>query len=226
LTKVYIVRHCEAEGNINRIFHGLTDSNISENGLEQLKCLAERFKNIKLDAVYASPLKRTRLTADAVNKYHGLPINIDPNLIEINGGVIEGLPWKELPVKYPEYARQWNLAPHEFAPENGESMSSVYERGFNTVLKIAQQEVGKTVAVVSHGCVIRNLICRAMNLPLDQLNTVDWCDNTGVTLLQFDDEFNCELVFFNDASHLSYEISTLSKQSWWQKDKRNKLEFD
>jgi len=226
LTKVYIIRHCEARGNIDRVFHGLTDSDISENGRKQLDCLSERFKNIELSAVYASPLKRTRLTAEAVNKYHDLSINIDYDLIEINGGVIEGLPWKELPVQYPEYARQWNLAPHEFAPQGGEAMSSVYMRGLDSVCKIAQQHAGKTVAVVSHGCVIRNIICRAMNLPIDELNTVEWCDNTAVTLLQFDDEFNCNLMFFNDASHLSDELSTLSKQSWWQKDKRNNLEFD
>ncbi|MDD4700387.1 MAG: histidine phosphatase family protein [Oscillospiraceae bacterium] len=226
MTKVYIVRHCEARGNIDRVFHGITDSDISENGQSQLDCLAERFKNIELNAVYTSPLKRTRLTAEAVNKYHGLPINIDSNLIEINGGVIEGLPWKELPEKYPEFARQWNLAPHEFVPENGEAMSQVYRRGLDSIRKIAQQQSGKTVAVVSHGCVIRNIICRAQKLSIDQLNTVEWCDNTAVTMLEFDDEFNCNLVFFNDASHLSEDLSTLSKQSWWQKDKRNNLEFD
>lgn len=226
MTKIYIVRHCEAAGNIDRVFHGLTDSNISENGQKQLDCLSLRFKDIKLDAVYASPLKRTRLTAGAVNKYHGLPIKIDPSLIEINGGVIEGLPWKELPVKYPEYAKQWNLAPHEFAPEGGESMLEVYQRGFDSVRNIAQQNPGKTVAVASHGCVIRNIICRAMNLEIDNLNTVEWCDNTGVTLLQFDNELNCSLEFFNDISHLSEGLSTFAKQSWWQKDRRQNLEFD
>ena len=56
MTTIYLVRHCEAMGNINRIFQGHTDEEISENGRMQLERLAERFRGIHLDAVYSSPL--------------------------------------------------------------------------------------------------------------------------------------------------------------------------
>ena len=73
-TRIYFVRHCEAEGNFYRLFHGHYDSKITQNGKVQLGYLAERFKDIPYDYIYSSPLNSTMLTAKAVNKYKNLDI--------------------------------------------------------------------------------------------------------------------------------------------------------
>ena len=46
MTKIYLVRHCESEGNKNRIFQGQHDTDISEKGAKQLSFLANRFKDV------------------------------------------------------------------------------------------------------------------------------------------------------------------------------------
>ena len=51
MTSIYLVRHCQAQGNVNRVFQGRIDSEISEEGRRQLDRLAERFRRIPLDAV-------------------------------------------------------------------------------------------------------------------------------------------------------------------------------
>ena len=51
-TRIYFVRHCEAEGNFYRLFHGHYDSKITQNGKIQLGYLAERFKDISQDLWY------------------------------------------------------------------------------------------------------------------------------------------------------------------------------
>ena len=56
---VYIIRHAEAEGNIYRRCHGLYDSLLTPRAYQQLPCLAKRFENVPLAAVYASPVPRT-----------------------------------------------------------------------------------------------------------------------------------------------------------------------
>lgn len=226
MTTVYIVRHCEADGNLRRIFQGHTDAEISEKGAEQLRYLAERFRSVPLDAVYSSPLKRALLTADSINRYHGLPVETDAGLTEISGGCIEGLPWAELPVQYPEYARCWNLEPDRFEPKDGESMRQVYDRIWKTVTRIAAAHPDETIAVASHGCAIRNLLCRAKGLPIKQLNTVEWCDNTGVSILEFDESGRCRVALENDISHLPPELSTFATQTWWKKENVRKLYFD
>ena len=50
-TDLYIIRHCEAVGNRDRTFQGISDCDITELGQRQLECVAERFKDIKPDAI-------------------------------------------------------------------------------------------------------------------------------------------------------------------------------
>lgn len=203
MTRIYVIRHCEAQGNKDGKFQGRVDSGISENGIAQLKLLEEKFKNIHLDAIYSSPLKRAVFTADAVNKYHGLEIKLENELREIDGGEFEGNFWKDLPTLFPESAKLWVNDPARFYTQSGESMTDVYERVTTAVKNIAKRQENRTVAVVSHGCSIRNILCYAKYNSIDNINKVKWCDNTGVSLIEFDADFNPALVYENDTSHLN-----------------------
>lgn len=226
MTRIYVIRHCEAAGNKNRTFQGHLDGLPSENGYAQLEKLSERMKDEPLDAIYSSTLSRSLKTAEAVNLHFGYPITQREDLMEINGGVWEGKRWADFPTLYPEDSYNWSLAPWKFHPENGEAMTEVYKRIYNAILGIVRENRGKTVAVVSHGCAIRNLMCRVKGLPIESLNDVEWCDNTAVSIIDFDDNDSPTLVLEGDSSHLSGELSTLSKQSWWKKENRDKLVYD
>ncbi len=206
MTELYIVRHCEAQGNILKTFQGITDYDITPCGAKQLECLAERFKNIKPDVIYSSPLKRAYKTAQAINKYHNLPINIKEKLIEIDGGEIEGISWVDFPTTRPVTEYYWNMEPHKFYVTGGEPMTSVYERAGEVMWELVRENPGKRIAVASHGCTIRNMLCQAMGRPIEELNTVDWADTTGVFLLRFDKEKLPEILLFNDISHLPEEL--------------------
>ena len=102
MTTVYIIRHAEAEGNVYRRCHGQYDSLLTPRAYEQLPCLAKRFENVPLDAVYASDLFRARTTAKAVAEAYGLTVEIRPVLREIDMGDWEDVPWAELPRIWPE----------------------------------------------------------------------------------------------------------------------------
>ena len=217
VTTVYLVRHCEARGNIDREFHGSFDSDISENGRCQLARLAERFRDIPLDAVYSSPLRRARLTAEALNTHHGLPIAFDERLKELNGGKWEKNLWAELPKLFPESSEAWGSRPHEFEAPEGETMRQLYDRMREAILDIVAQNEGKTVAVASHGCAIRNALCWGLTGDIVRLADIPWCDNTAIAEFRFEDG-NLTVVNYNDSSHLDYETSTIEKQNWWRKD--------
>ena len=77
VTKLYIVRHCQSAGNAGGRFQGRFDGPVNEQGVKQLELLSLRFRNEPLDAIYSSPLIRAYRTAEAINKYHGLPIHKD-----------------------------------------------------------------------------------------------------------------------------------------------------
>lgn len=215
---VYLIRHAEAEGNIAEIFQGRTNGGITEKGYRQLKDLSERFKDIPIEAVYSSPLKRTMETAKAVNKYHNFDIIKNDGLMEINGGDFEGVLWCDLPKRFPEAFDLWTKRHHDFKINNGESMVEVYDRMKKTITQIVADNKGKTIAIVSHGCAIRNFLCYANKMPFDKLDSIEWSDNTGVCKFEFDDEdLIPNVVFQNDASHLDDDCLSLAHQNWWRK---------
>lgn len=213
MTKIYLVRHCEADGNIRRIFHGITDTLPTEDGRRQLQFLAERFKDIKLDAVYASPLQRTRATADAVNRYHRLPVQVDRRLIEINGGEVEGMDWEKIYTDYPELCRQWLQALHAFATKEGDSMQNVYDRARAALLDLAETHPGQSIALATHGGFIKNALCWAKYGDITRLMEIPWPENTSVSLLEFE-AGACTVRYADDASHLPEELLSFRKNVW------------
>lgn len=205
MTYIYLIRHCEAMGNLKRVFQGSTDCDISETGAKQLEYLKERFKNIRIDAVYSSPLIRARKTAEAAAFGKGLEIITRQNLTELNGGVLEGRPFQEAFNSIAGLADTWNNHPQDFAPEGGEAMRNAYVRIYEEITELVRINRGKTVAAVSHGGVLRCLMCRVLYNDINRLKDVPWCENTAVTLLKIDDSDKIGVEFFNDYSHVPPE---------------------
>ncbi len=205
MTYIYLVRHCEAMGNHKRIFQGSTDCDISEIGAKQLQYLKERFKDIRLDAIYSSPLMRAQKTAEAINYGKGLQIITRKNLAELHGGVVEGKPFVEAFNAIPGLADAWNNHPQDFAPEGGETMREAYVRIYDEIISLAKQNRGKVIAAASHGGVLRCLMCRVLYYDITRLKDVPWCENTAVTLLKIDDNDKISVEFFNDYSHVPPE---------------------
>ena len=214
LTRVFLVRHCQASGNLDGVFQGSIDTDITQTGQQQLEQLRERFRLQKLDAVYSSPLLRARRTADAVNFYHGLPVRIEQDLREIDAGVWEGEKWSEFPVKYPEDTLNWNLYPWRFAPQGGEPMQQVYDRVWQVMQRIVCENPHSDIAVISHGCAIRNIMCHAYGYEIEQLGEIDWYEQTSVTTLEFDEQGQPVIVDENDTSHLNEQLLSASVRDW------------
>ena len=206
MTRIYIVRHCEAVGNIKRIFQGHTDLDITELGAKQLEALQNRFGDIKLDRVFSSPLIRAKKTGLAIIGEKNIPLEINDGLIEINGGVIEGKEYAVVYNQFPDFKEMWTNHPENFAPENGETMLQAYERIWETILNIAKENKGKTIACATHGGVTRCLNCRLVKNDISKMNEIPFGYNTAVTLIEFDDNLNFKVIFYDDASHITDEL--------------------
>lgn len=218
MTKIYLVRHCETEGNVQRVFHGIIDTLPTKDGEKQLDYLAEHFRDIPLDAIYASPLKRTQATAEAVNRYHGLPIKPDRRLIEINGGEIDGMPWKRIIADYPELGDVWMNALHDFSTQKGESMRDVYARAHTTLRDMADKNRGKSIALATHGGFIKNILCWLKFGDITHLMEIPWPENASVTLLEFDENLDCKIVYDNDFSFLPEALQSFRNNIWSKDD--------
>lgn len=211
MTELYLVRHAQTAGNRQRAFQGHTDADLSPEGEQQLERLSQRFKGIAIDHIYTSPLTRARKTADAVNRHHGVEITVEPMLIEINAGDLEGMPFAEVFAKYPAEVDRFINAPHLFAMPGGESMAQVYERMTTAISQIVRQNKNGRVAVVSHGCALQNYLAFALGYGQKGIVKAPICYNTGVTHIRYTDNGLPFVAFLNDAAHLSAEMLEHSK---------------
>lgn len=214
MTTVYLVRHAQAQGNVDRVFQGHYDGKITEFGEKQLECLANAFKDIKIDAIYSSPLSRAVKTAEMVNKYHNLKIFLSDNLIEIHGGDWEGRKWEEFTVSDPEQSDNWYNNPYEFCAPNGESMKNAYERIKNEILQIVKNNKNKTICIVSHGGVLSCAINWLMGNEPKKLTKKTICDNTAINKAVFDDNLNPKLIDFNLTEHLGDNLHVSVTRMW------------
>lgn len=200
--KLIIVRHAQATGNLEGRFQARVDTDITPLGRAQLERLTSRLEKEHIDAVYCSPLLRTRLTAQACVGTRDLPLVIDDRLIEIDAGPMDGLRWDELYERFPEQMTVWKEQPHLFHPPHGESMAQVRSRISEAVTDISARHGNGTVVVVTHGVVVRNLMCWAKGLPHERLIEMNRWSNTGVGIIEMTDG-KPKVLLENDDSHLA-----------------------
>ncbi len=212
MVKFYLVRHCEAMGNFKKSFQGRTDSDISEDGSRQLEYLKTRFRDIKIDKVFSSPLIRAYKTAVAATTDKNLTIIKDERFAEIDVGIIEGMPIDDIIEKHPWFMDAWDNNPETLDLPEGETMQNLYNRVWSGICDIAAdpENEGKTVLVASHGCAIRNIICRILFNDITKLAYTPWSVNTAVSLIVFEDG-KARLEFANDASHLPKELIRIGR---------------
>lgn len=212
MTTLYLIRHAEAEGNVFRRLQGQRNAFVTENGKKQIEALKKRFEDIPIHAVYASDLYRTCLTATAIYRPKGLKLHKEPRLRELYCGI-----WEDFPFGYcahidPDCNRAFSLSPKTWGVEGSEPFEVYTGRFLEAMTEIAQRHEGESVAIFSHGMVMRGVLQRLFFPEKDNLGH---SENTAVTKLLYDGE-NYTLEYLNDASHIPYEISTLGKQHWWR----------
>ena len=217
MTKIYLIRHAEAEGNLYRIAHGWHNGLITNyRGYQQIDALRQRFQDVDIDAVYASDLYRTQITARAIWLPKALPLHLEPAFREIHMGVWEDHPWHELNKQYPEEMYHFNRRVDLWRVEGGETAQQVLDRYIPALHRIGAAHDGGTVAVFSHGAALRIVLGTLQGVPLSGIGDTPHGDNTAVSLLTWDDGA-LRVEYRDDNSHLTAEgLSTFARQSWWR----------
>jgi len=215
MTKIYLIRHGEAEGNIYRLWQGITDGKIAPKGKLQIEALAERFQDVPLDAIYSSDLSRAVTTAEGLARYHQLPIVKRSDAREINCGEWENEPFGNTERDFPEQMRYFNSDPEKWHVNGAETFEECRERMDAMLRSIAELHDKGTVAVVSHGMAIRTVLSHYMGFASDEIEKLPHGDNTSVSLLVYQDG-KMRVEYCNDNSHLTPELSTLMNQDWWK----------
>lgn len=218
MTKIYLVRHAEAEGNLYRRIQGHYNGRITPRGYEQIARLAQRFEGLPIDAVYASDLIRTQTTAQSVLKGRTLPLNIDPRLKEVDMGVWEDQPWGNAIHDDLQQMVYFGSDPASWSIPGSESFDTLRARMYEVISELGEKHEGQTIACFSHGMAIRSLISKIKNIPSARISEIPHGDNTCVAELSYDNGV-LAVHSYNDNSHLPQAVSTFASQSWWKSGK-------
>ena len=153
--EIVLIRHGKTEGNKEKRYIGRTDQPLSEEGIAGIKENLGRYPSV--EKVYASPMKRTRQTAELI--YPGQASELVDGLREMDMGVFEGKNHAELKNR-PSYIL-WVATRGKISIPGGESMKDFGKRtmdAFTQVLGDMQAEGIKRSAVVAHGGTIMSIV--------------------------------------------------------------------
>ena len=185
-TVLYLIRHGQSEGNLQNVFLGHTDLDLTALGVRQAEITAAYLKGISADAIYSSDLLRALHTARITAKVKGLPVVPDPGLREIDGGAWENVPFDELGKRFPGSFSVWTRRFGACRCDGGESVLEMRDRVAAAVEKIARGNPGKTVFLFTHATPIRVLKATWDGVDLDRMGSVPWPTNSSVTRAEYE----------------------------------------
>jgi broad specificity phosphatase PhoE len=207
VAKIYLIRHGESIANTLGIYQGQTyDTDLSPLGHRQVLTLRAFFANKQVDAIYSSPLTRTRKTAEQINYVTSAPVTVDHELLETNHGDWEGLPKAEIQNRWGDILNEWNTDPANVIFPGGESFVELQKRVLSRFDKLST--LNQDVVIVTHDNVIRIVVADLMGLSSKQF----WqfpLDPAGVTTIIVA-AGKVQLTNLNENTHLKACLTNLS----------------
>jgi alpha-ribazole phosphatase len=184
VTRLVFVRHAEPHDEVRGRCYGLLDVGLSDEGTSR----ARELSGIACDVVYTSPRRRARETAVVIGK-----AVVDARLRELDFGELEGRAYEEIALEQPELYRRWMEEPTRVRFPGGEGFDDLRARVRTAVGEIRTAHDGATVALVTHGGVIRAALGDALGLSSDRIfafdvgycrvSVVDWFGEGAVVRL-------------------------------------------
>jgi broad specificity phosphatase PhoE len=199
-TMTHLLRHGQTEHTPERRYSGRNDLPLSRTGRAEAAAAAERAKALGVDVVVASPLRRTRETAEIVAGALGLPVVLDEDLVELDFGDLEGLTFDEARAKHPLAARRF-LDDVTVAAPGGESIVDVSNRVARARRRILSQHAGRTVLVVSHVTPIKLLLAAGLGAGDEVVHRI-FLDAAALSSIAWSSDGRSSVRLVNDASHL------------------------
>lgn len=171
---IFIVRHGETDGNASRLIQA-PETPLNERGMAQAEALAERLAREGVARILVSDYARARMTADAVQRATGAPLEVDPRLRERDFGDWRGVSHDDIP----------HFMDDGVVPPNGESWEAFHARAeaaWERVARDAGAAEGNVVAV-THGLVCWSFALHHLSVP-SGLEVDRGFHNTSVTVAE------------------------------------------
>ncbi len=201
MTRLLLVRHGATEFNSSMRFTGHSQLPLNDVGSRQADKLAGRLAGEEIDVACTSDLRRAMDTTEAACRGREIEVLTCPELREIDYGDCEGLTFKEIAIRFPDVVEPWLGYSPDLTFPGGEKLAGFIERVGGFLERLESNPQWRTVLLVSHGGVIRVLLCRLLGLSSDHW----WqfrVDNASLSIVETNDR-RAILNLANDTSHLA-----------------------
>ncbi len=199
MVKLLIIRHGLSVTNKARVFTGQNDVDLAPEGYSQAENVCRYIsENYKVDSIYSSDLKRAVNTILPLAKKLGLEIKKEKNIRELDVGIWQGQKVDDVRENFPEQLDAYRTDPANHGCPGGENYTDMYKRAVPAFERIAKENEGKTVAVATHGGVIRIMTCVAGGLDIEEVKNIPGCPNASLMVVLYNGEkFSVETESFN-----------------------------
>ena len=203
-TNLFLVRHGENYANLTKEFsHRRVDYALTPKGRVQAAQTGDYFRSKPISAVYASPLRRARETADAIAAVCGLDVVIVENFREINVGVLEDQPpTPENWALHNAILHGWRNGEPERLFPGGENLPMLLQRVSTGYAPVVQTHPGEDIVIVGHGGVI------AMTTGL-------LCPDADMATVLRQENFNCAVTHVRATMGDSGPVGQLVRYGAW-----------
>ncbi len=183
MTRLLLIRHAPTGETGTRLSGRKTGIHLDEKGRAIAEAVADRLSDLRLTAVYTSPIERAAETAGIIADRHTLSPIVDKGLIEVDMGDWAGRTLKSL-----SRLRMWRtvqLNPSRFRFPGGEHMAEMQRRGVEACERIVDRHrSNETVAAVGHADVIKAVLSNYLGQPFDVFQRIG-VDTGSVSVVDF-----------------------------------------
>lgn len=198
--RLILVRHGETAWNKENRVLGHTEIDLNEKGRKQAERLALALKDEKVAAIYSSPLRRARETADEIARFHHLEVVTDDALKELDAGELDGLTFQEMMERYGEFLKEWMKGLPSLKMPGGESIAELQQRAWPAVERIVSDHPDGVVTLVNHSFAIVSIVSKALGMSLANFRRLR-LNIASITIINFGKR-GTSLLLFNDTCHL------------------------
>jgi probable phosphoglycerate mutase len=202
---LYLVRHGQTASSRENRFSGSSDPPLTEVGEAMARAFAEAYASMAWEAIYTSPMMRTRQTADALCQLTRMQAKVEDGLKEVDYGDWEGLRQDEVKERWPEAFAYWADDVASRGTPGGETAFHVAARAMRVVEEIRSRHEQGNVLLVSHKATLRIITCALLGLDVRLFRERIAQPVAAVTLFVVT-KGTAQLTWFADRSHLSEEL--------------------
>ena len=198
--RLILVRHGQTAWHAESRHVGNADIPLDGTGREQARLVADRLAETDIDVAFSSPLSRCLEMASLVAEPHGIGVETDDRLREMDLGEWSGETYGSVAEKHGDIISRWTKDPGSLTPPGGEQLEQVRGRTVSWLEEIWASYKWKTVFVSSHSTPIRIIVSDLIGIPFSRMFCLRLAP-ASITAITYNGEL-ANLEVLNDECHL------------------------